>query len=382
MGGDEVKSLSHIFENIVEYHNIIDTMFKAMTGKHKSDSVKNFLHYNNILDNATAIQNGLINGTLPVQEEREPKIIHEPSAKKDRKIYPPHNDEHVIHHLVCQELEPMFMRGMYEFCVASVPNRGSSYGRKFMEKWLKHYEHKKLYVLKLDIHHFFDSIDRRILFEKLSARIKDDRFREVVRKILWYDGNDNNVGIPIGFYTSQWFANFFLQDFDHFIKQELKIPYYMRYMDDMVLLSPNKRKLRFAQNTIRLYLEKIGFELNDNQQLFRFSYLDLQGKEKGRAIDFMGYVFHCNRTTIRKHTLYRARKKANKISKKKKHNWYEASQIISMTGRLKGTDTHKFFDKYIQPKVDLQKMRTLVGDHSKKQARERWNHNEPLQSNK
>lgn len=114
-------------------------------------------------------------------------------------------------------------------------------------------------------------------------------------------------------------------------------------------------------------------ELNDNHQLFKFSYIDKDGKEKGRAIDFMGYVFHCNRTTIRKHTLYRARKKANKISKRREHNWYEASQIISMVGRLKGTDTHKFFEKYIQPKVDLQEMRKLVSDHSKKQARERWN---------
>ena len=368
-----MKSLSNVFENIIETDNIYDTMFKAMAGKRKSKTVKDFLSYRNIIDNATAIQQGLIDGTLPKQEKRVPKIIHEPSANKDREIYPPHNEEHVIHHLVCQELEPMFMRSMYEFCVASVPNRGGSYGRKFMEKWLKKYERKKLYALKLDIHHFFDSIDRRILYDKLSKRIKDERFAEVVKKIIWYDGEENSIGIPIGFYTSQWFANFFLQDFDYFIKQELKVPYYMRYMDDMVLLSPNKRKLRFAENAIRLYLEKIGLELNGNRQLFRFSYLDLEGKEKGRAIDFMGYVFHCNRTTIRKHTLYRARKKANKLSKKNTHNWYEASQIISMTGRLKGTDTHKFFEKYIQPKVDLQEMRTLVSDHSKKQARERWN---------
>lgn len=369
-----MKSVSHIFEHITEFDSIAHTMFIAMRGKRKNKSIRDFLHYNNIVDNITMIQQGLLSGTLPKQEKRIPKIIHEPSANKDREICPPHNEEHVIHHLVCQELEPMFIRGMYEYCVASVPRRGGSYGRKFMEKWIKQYADKRVYVLKLDIHHFFDSIDRRILFKKLSQRIRDDRFTEVVRKILWYDGEDNNIGIPIGFYTSQWFANFFLQDFDYYIKQELKIPHYMRYMDDMVLMCPNKRKLNKAYIAIKEYLNNMGLELNDNHQLFKFSYIDKDGKEKGRAIDFMGYVFHCNRTTIRKHTLYRARKKANKISKRREHNWYEASQIISMTGRLKGTDTHKFFERYIQPKVDLQEMRKLVSDHSKKQARERWDH--------
>ena len=369
-----MKSVSHIFEHITEFDNIAHTMFIAMRGKRKNKSIKEFLHYNNIVDNITMIQQGLLSGTLPKQEKRIPKIIHEPSANKDREICPPHNEEHVIHHLVCQELEPMFMRGMYEYCVASVPRRGGSYGRKFMEKWIKQYADKRVYVLKLDIHHFFDSIDRRILFKKLSQRIRDDRFTEVVRRILWYDGDDNNIGIPIGFYTSQWFANFFLQDFDYFIKQELQIPHYMRYMDDMVLMCPNKRKLRKAFERIKSYLSNIGLELNSNYQLFKFSYIDKDGKEKGRAIDFMGYVFHRNRTTIRKRTLNRVRRKANKISKKNHHNWFEASQIISMAGRLKGTDTHRFFEKYIQPKVDLQEMRKLVSDHSKKLAYERWNH--------
>ena len=368
-----MKSVSHIFENITDQDNILRTMYVAMLGKKKTERVKKFLHYNFIVDNAREIQEGLLSGTLPTQGNRKPKIIHEPSANKDRVIYPPHDEEHVIHHLVCQELQSMFMQGMYEFCVASVPNRGASYGKRFMEKWIRSYHGKKVYVLKLDIHHFFDSIDRNILFNKLSARIKDDRFLDVVRKILWYDGNDNNIGIPIGFYTSQWFSNFFLQDFDYFIKQELLIPHYMRYADDMVLMCPNKRKLHKAFDAIQKYLANIGLELNNNYQLFRFSYIDKNGKEKGRAIDFMGYVFHCNRTTMRKRTLCRARRKANKIAKSKEHNWYEACQILSMAGRMKGTDTHQFFEKYIHSKVDLQEMRKLVSEHSKQQARERWN---------
>ena len=369
-----MKSISHIFENIIDLDNIVNTMHSAMRGKRKNRSIDKFLNPDNILHNAYKIQKCLLSGILPKQENRVPKVIHEPSAGKDRKIFPPRNEEHVIHHLVCQELEKMFMRGMYEFCVASVPGRGGSYGGKFMKKWIKHIGNKRIYVLKLDIHHFFDSIDRRILFDKLSKRIKDHRFLDVIRKILWYDCDENDIGIPIGFYSSQWFANFFLQDFDYYVKQKLMIPYYMRYMDDMILMCPNKRKLRNAFENIKDYLSSIGLELNDNYQLFKFSYIDKDGKEKGRAIDFMGYVFHRNRITIRKRTLFRTRRKANKISKKKIHNWFEASQVISMIGRLKGTDTYRFFKKYIENKVNLRKMKLLVSIHSKKLSFKRRHH--------
>ena len=363
-----MKSLSHIYENITDVGNIIRTMYKAFQGKKKNRSVMKFLAPESIGRNAERIQKYIESGTFPVQCKRDPKIIHEPSAKKDRIIYPPHNEEHVLHHLICQELEPMFMRGMYEFCVASVPGRGDSYGRKYMKRWVK--RNKKLYVLKLDIHHFFDSIDRKILFDKLSERINDERFLAIIRKILWYDGNKNGKGIPIGFYTSQWFANFYLQDFDYFIKQELHALHYMRYMDDIVILDTNKRKLWRIYLEVKSYLEnRLHLKLNGNRQLFRFSYPDKSGKEKGRAIDFMGYVFHYNRATLRKRTLFRVRQKANKIAKKIKPSWYECTQLISMMGRMVHVQTHSYFVRWIKPKVNMKRLRRIVSNYGKKKSR-------------
>lgn len=368
-----MKSISHVFENITDVDNIISTMFIATKGKKKTGAIKDLLAYDKITDHAEYIKRGLEKGVLPLQGKRNPKIIHEASAGKYRVIYPPHTYEHVIHHLVCHELEPMFQRSMYKFCVASVPKRGSSYGKKYMKKWIRSFGGKKRYVLKLDIHHFFDSIDRQLLFDKLSKIIKDERFKEVVKKIIWYDGYKNKIGIPIGFYTSQWFANFFLQDFDYFVKQELKIPHYMRYMDDMVLISPNKRQLHQAYERIVQYLANMKLELNDNHQLFRFSYIDKNGKEKGRAIDFMGFVFHVNRTTMRKRTLFRVRRKANKLAKKNTYTWHEACQIISMAGRMKGTDTRAYFRKHIGSKVNLKLARRIVGRHSRAETLRRMN---------
>lgn len=366
-----MKSLSHIYENLLDEGNIIRTMYKAFSGKKKTKSIKKFLAPESIGRNADEIRQSIIYGKLPEQKQRYPKIIHEPSAGKDRIIYPPNNQEHVLHHLVCQELEPMFKRGMYEFCVASVPGRGDSYGRKFMQKWIRSHHGKKLYVLKIDIHHFFDSIDRRILFDKLAKRIRDSRFLEIVRKIIWYDGNQNGIGIPIGFYTSQWFANFYLQDFDYLIKQMLGAMHYMRYMDDIVILDTNKRKLWRIFYVLKNYLESnLCLEINDNWQLFRFSYLDRKsGKEKGRAIDFMGYVFRCNRTTMRKRTLSRVRRKANKIAKHEKPTWYESTQMVSRTGRMKHCHTYGYFVRWIKPKVKIKKLRRAVSNYGKKKSR-------------
>ncbi|MBR0340729.1 MAG: RNA-directed DNA polymerase [Oscillospiraceae bacterium] len=366
-----MKSLSHIYENILDEGNIIRTMYKAFSGKKKTKSIKQFLAPESIGRNAENVRQAILDGTLPAQERRNPKIVHEPSVGKDRIIYPPHNDEHVLHHLVCQELEPMFRKGMYEFCVASVPGKGDSYGRKYMHKWIRSHHGKKLYVLKIDIHHFFDSIDRNILFGKLAKRIRDERFLDIIRKILWYDGDPDGKGIPIGFYTSQWFANFYLQDFDYYVKQALGAMHYMRYMDDIVILDTNKRKLWRIFYAVRSYLEtELCLVINDNWQLFRFSYHDRKsGKEKGRAIDFMGYVFHHDRTTMRKRTLFRVRKKANRIAKHDTPTWYESTQMISRAGRMKHAQTYGYFARWIKSKVNMKKLRKTVSNYGRKKSR-------------
>ena len=85
-----------------------------------------------------------------------------------------------------------------------------------------------------------------------------------------------------GNYTSQWFANFYLQDLDHYIKEDLKIPYYIRYMDDMVLFHRNKKELHKARVKIEEFLKNEDLKLKENWQLF---------KTDSRPIDFLGYKF-------------------------------------------------------------------------------------------
>jgi hypothetical protein len=143
------------------------------------------------------------------------------------------------------------------------------------------------YCLKLDITKFYPSVDHSVLKQLLRKKIKDT-------DLLWLlDGIiDSAEGLPIGNYLSQYFANFYLTYFDHWIKEEKKVKYYFRYADDMVILSDNKPYLHQLLCEIREYLqENLKLEVKDNYQVFPV---------EDRGIDFVGYVFFHTHVLLRK----------------------------------------------------------------------------------
>lgn len=308
-----------------------------------------------------------------------------------------------------------------------IPGRGVHYGKKYMRKWLDSYDGKKFFVLKMDVHHFFESINRRILKRKLKAVIRDKRFYRLlciliehdkialVAKILTDAGveidaeqtktlvgciafddisgalevlreigiagamfeelkiiiEEMRKGVPLGYFTSQWFGNFYLKALDHYIKEELHAEHYMRYMDDMVILGKSKKKLHKMHRAIETYLnDNLDLEIKGDWQVFRFEYpvmkdgkpvLDENRKQvtKGRMLDFMGFQFHHDRTTIRKSNIESARRKANHISKQDKISWYNASVMLSYMGLFKHTDTYNYYIEYIKPKINDKKVSGL-----------------------
>ena len=118
---------------------------------------------------------------------------------------------------------------MYEFSCGSVPNRGAPYGKKYIERWIQRDKKNCKYVLKMDIRHFFESVDHDVLKAWLKKKIRDERMLYILELII--DGSE--VGLPLGFYTSQWLSNFMLQPLDHFIKEQLKAVHYIQYMDEL-----------------------------------------------------------------------------------------------------------------------------------------------------
>lgn len=294
--------------------------------------------------------------------EHTPVYIFDGVTRKVRKIIVPTMEELVVQHNVVNALKPVLSQGMYEHTYASLPGRGAHKGKKVIEKWIREDPKNCKYVLKMDIHHFFDSIPHDRLKAKLRKTIHDEKMLDLLFRII----DVTDIGIPLGFYTSQWLSNWYLKELDHYVKEQLRAVHYMRYMDDMVIFGNNKKVLHRMRQAISDYLEnELGLELKSNWQVFRFSYIDRDGKERGRDLDFMGFRFYRNRTILRKSIMYKATRKAGKISKKEKPTILDARQMLSYLGWIDCTDTYRMYQKWIKPRVNFQQLKRKVSQYDK-----------------
>lgn len=294
--------------------------------------------------------------------------INEGTQKKERTIVTPlFYPDQIIHHLIVSQISPIVMKSLYEHAYGSIPGRGVHIAKKQLEKWIRSYGNKRFYVFKCDIRHFYDSVDHSILKNKLQRKITDERFLKLVFALIDSFEEEPNKGIPKGFYTSQWFANFYLTEMDHYIKEQLHVKHYLRYMDDIVLLDTNKRQLRKKAQELEKFLnEKLNLKLKDNWQLYRF--VDKNDKN-GRDIDFMGFRFFRNKTILRKSNLRTIRRKAYHLEKKRKGyqegtskgvNTHDAQSMLSYLGWTKHADVYNWYQKEIKPRVNKRRLRKKV----------------------
>lgn len=194
---------------------------------------------------------------------------------------------------------PQFINNTY----ACIKNRGMHKACLDVQKTMKHCTQiwKDYYILKMDIAKFFQNIDKKILLDILLKKIKDENLIWLTKEIVFSNEGDKNL--PIGNYTSQMFANIYLNEVDQFIKHKLKIKYYFRYMDDSVLFVKTKKEAIEALKEIRIFLkENLKLELNKKTQIFK----------NKQGVNFCGYKINEYRLKIRE-------KGKRKLKKKIKH---------------------------------------------------------------
>lgn len=346
-----MKRKGFIYEKIVELDNIELAICKASMGKTKRKNVEK------ILDSPTYY-------AMQVQKMLKEKsytpspyiemIIHDVANKKERIIYKPRfYPDQVVHWALMLQIQSIIYKGMYELCCASIKGRGIQRGMNYLKRILVNDRKYTKYCLKLDVKKFYPSIDKDILKSKFRKIIKDKDTLDLIDVII----DSGKEGLPIGNYTSQWFANFYLQDLDHYIKEVLKVKYYIRYMDDMVLFSNNKKELRKVKYAIEEFLGNEKLTIKENWQLF---------KTESRPIDFLGYRFYRGYTTLRRSNFLRIKRRAKKISKKDELNFKDASAMLSYSGWLKHCDSYNYQQKYIKPFIDYKKCKEVVRNESKK----------------
>lgn len=204
--------------------------------------------------------------------------IYEP---KERKIVSQNMQDKVINHLVARYiLYPVILPCLLDVNVASRKGLGTSEGIRLVNKFhtLSKIKYQKYYILKCDISKFFASIDHDILKNKLQKKLKDKDAIKIIFDII----DSYSPGLGIGSMTNQVLAIFYLNDLDHFIKEFLKIKYFLRYQDDFLLFHPSKKYLQYCFEQIKKFLEKEKLTLNKKSRIYssndNFLFLGLNRK--------------------------------------------------------------------------------------------------------
>lgn len=277
-----MKRYGNLFEKIYNKQNIFLAHKNARKKKTKRKAIKYFDE--NISQEINKISEMIKNKTYKVSDY---KIETRFERKKERTIYKlPYNPDRVIHHAVLQIIEPILSETYIKDTYQSIKKRGVHKAKDRIKKFLKDKENTK-YCLKIDIKKFYPNIDNNILKNLLRKKIKCNNTLELLDTII-----DSTKGLPIGNYTSQALGNYYLTYFDHYVKEKLKIKYFIRYADDMIFLLNNKKDLHKLKEKIELYLKKhLNLSLKENYQVF---------PTYKRGIDFLGFRFFDNYILLRK----------------------------------------------------------------------------------
>jgi retron-type reverse transcriptase len=264
-----MKQFDNLFIKICEWDNLLLAFKKAEAGKRSSPNVIEFRF--RLAENLLMLKAELENGTYT------PGIyttfyVYEP---KKRMISAAPFRDRVLHHALCNVIEPLFERSLIFDTFANRNGKGTHAAiRRCQEMMRKH-----TWVLKCDIKKYFPSIDHVILKELVAEKISCVKTLNLIFKIIdhsnpqeavhdFFPGDnlftyhERRKGLPMGNLTSQFLANYFLSPFDHFVKETLKAKGYVRYVDDFVIFSNDKEQLKQAQLLVSRFLAKYRLVLH------------------------------------------------------------------------------------------------------------------------
>ena len=257
-----MKRYGFLYEDTYKFENILSAYNEVCKNTRNKRRVANLKEYKSIY--ITRVHDILESRSYVVGPYNK-FIIYEP---KKREIVSQNVQDKIINHLVARFiLYPAILPCLLDVNVASRKNMGTHRG---VELALKFHNKCKIkygtyYILKCDVSKFFSNIDHDILKEKLKRRIKDKDALKIVFDII----DSNTKGLYIGSMTSQVLAIFYLNDMDHFIKEKLKIKYYVRYQDDFLLFHPSKDYLKYCLKEIEEFLTKEKLILNTKTRIYK-----------------------------------------------------------------------------------------------------------------
>lgn len=253
-----MKRLGGVWAEVVSFDNLLLAYRKARRGKGRSPQVAAFAL--DLEKELLSLRHDLDTGTYRPGAYRLFTIYE----RKPRTIAAAPFRDRVVHHALLNVIEPPLDRSFIEDSYACRKGKGVHAAVGRYQTWARRYP----YALKMDVRQYFPCIDHAILKAKLRRRIKDGRVLQLLDLLIdtgppvrlppvWYPGDDlltpleRRTGIPIGNLTSQFLANLYLNDLDRYVKQVLRMPAYLRYVDDLVVLDDSKQHLQEVRAAVR-----------------------------------------------------------------------------------------------------------------------------------
>lgn len=340
----EKQTLQDIFTEMTSFPWLERAYRNARKQKRYRDEVLTFS--NNLDANLLKIQSQMRSGTFQFGPYRR----HWVYVPKKRLVMALPFDSRIVQWSVYQALNPFFNKMMIEDSYACREDRGSLAAAKRLQYWMQiaSWKPQRWYALKLDISKYFYRVDHEVLLGILSDRIEDPQLMELLKTIIdcggerfglprfmgpddaeeddWLEG----IGMPIGNLTSQLFANIYLNELDQFCKHTLRIHHYIRYMDDVVVLAPNKETVNGWLGEIAAFLsERLHLDLNKKTAV-----------RPAERIEFVGYIVTARNLKLRKQTTRRIKSAFRGICKRYFANQMSKEEFDRRVASYKGMIQH------------------------------------------
>jgi len=307
---ETMKRYKNLFESVCSLENLHLAYLKARRGKQTRWAVEDFTFH--LEGELLQLRDELLNGTYTPGPYRQFTVYE---SKKRLISAAPFRDR-VIHHAICNIIEPIFEATFIYDSYACRVGKGQHAALQRLRKFLQ----QNRYALRGDIARYFPSIDHEILFHLLARKIGDKRLLNLLATIIahsppevgepvWFPGDElfaplRPHGLPIGNQTSQFFANVYLNPFDHFVKENLREKYYLRYVDDFAILSNDKAHLHEVKAIAKTFLTDFRLRLHENKtQVFPAT----------NGIDWLGYRVFPNHVRIRKSNVHRFKRRLRRM---------------------------------------------------------------------
>ncbi|OGY54140.1 MAG: hypothetical protein A3B15_01165 [Candidatus Buchananbacteria bacterium RIFCSPLOWO2_01_FULL_45_31] len=305
--------LNHTFNEIISLDNLLLAWWEFIDGKRNKRDVQNFQF--RLMDNIISLRHDLAIGAYRHGGYRAFNV----SDPKPRNIHKASVRDRLVHHAIYRILYPFFDRTFiadsYSCRLGKGNHKALNRFRQFAYKTSKNNTHA-CWVLKGDIRKFFASINHDILANILKQRIEDDKVAWLLNEIIgsFSANNAPGIGLPLGNLTSQLLANIYMNEFDQFIKHQLKIKHYIRYSDDFCVLADNKIYLERLIKPIETFLSnKLKLTLHPDKIFI---------KTLASGMDFLGWVHFPDHRVLRTTTKKRMFKRIGKNPKPETINSY------------------------------------------------------------